>query len=165
MFDYGMSSCKKRCIYCLRNSPGTPRNSPCPRITTSQNTLFLMSCVWVHFPAAFSVPAIYFAAVANSDNKDGHFFVFDITNDAIVADSIFPQACQLLAKRITETARVLVGGDSVSQILHDLCLRRSVKRQKLLPGRFFKCYLPDQVPSPLPLRCMSCFGLHAKTRS
>jgi hypothetical protein len=57
--------------------------------------------------------------MTDGDDQDNEAFVFDPSDDAVVAYPIAPQSLQIAAKRLSEAARVFGGGYSRPQIPKD----------------------------------------------
>ncbi len=73
-----------------------------------------------------------FAAIANPDDEDAQCAVLNIGNDAIVADSIFPEISQLgTFQGLANSAWVIELSDSLEQKFQNALRGLAVKLSKL----------------------------------
>jgi hypothetical protein len=72
--------------------------------------------------------------VSNRDDEHDEAVVLDRGDDAVVADPITPQALEVAGKRVTETARVLLGSDPLAQKAQDATLRLDIELAQVACG-------------------------------
>ena len=101
------------------------------------------------------LPAIDFAAMANSDDKDGYYIIPDGTDDTVVTHPVLPELAELLAgQRLPEGARIIQRSDPFPQHLDNPTLNDTVKLTELIHSLRLEFNSPGQDAAPLhPAGC------------
>jgi hypothetical protein len=77
---------------------------------------------------------VHVSPVPDGDHEHDEAIVLNRGDDPEIADAISPKTLQIVCQRVSETARVLVGRNSLTQIAENLSLGLNVKFTQIARG-------------------------------
>ena len=94
--------------------------------------------------------AIDFAAVADAKNQSEQLFVFDLVDEPVIANAVFPKLAELrTVQGLSDAARVVQWGDAFVKELQDAL---ALLRSSLLSSR--STWADSSICQAMPLQCI-----------
>ena len=87
--------------------------------------------------------------VSDPDDEDNQLIFFNVANDSIIADPVFPKSGQIMGERSAEPSGIIVDGDPLFQVTSNDFPGFSIQTLKFLKSPFIPFNRPSQALSPL----------------